>query len=99
MIYHGYLWQFFQKKKILENKSLSKNHFVENYPILLCLVATLKWVRKLSFDFPYLVKNNSNSHQVKPRKSKDSFSLKFFFPDTIKYRKTPKTIFSIGAFG
>ena len=51
---------FFKKKKkdILENKSLSKKYFLENYPILLCSLATLKWVGKLSFDFPYLVKNN-----------------------------------------
>ena len=80
MIYHGYLWQFFfKKKKNLENKSLSKKHFLKNYHILLCLVATLKWVGKLSFDFLYLGKNNSCSRQAKQIKSKYIFNLTTFF--------------------
>ena len=36
-------WNIFQKKKILKN-----------YLIFLYLVTTLKWVEKLSLDFPYL---------------------------------------------
>ena len=34
---------------------------------------------KLSFDFLYLVKNNSNSRQAKQWKSKNSFPLTIFF--------------------
>ena len=80
MIYHGYLWQFFQqKKKILKINHFPKNIFFKNYYILLCLVATLKWVGKLSFDFLYLGKNNSCSRQAKQIKSKDSFTLTTFF--------------------
>ena len=70
---------FSKKKKNLENKSLSKKHFLKNYHILLYLVATLKWVGKLSFDFLYLGKNNSCSRQAKQIKSKDSFPLTTFF--------------------
>ena len=66
------------------------------------LITTLKWIGKLSFDFPYLVENSSNLRQAKQGKSKYGFSFDkifFFFPDTVKYSKMPKTIFIIGVFG
>ena len=34
-------------------------HFLENYLIFLCLVATLKWAEKLFIDFSYLT-----SHEI-----------------------------------
>ena len=38
-----------------KNESISKNYFLKNYLIFLCLIAILKWIGKLVLDFLYLV--------------------------------------------
>ena len=55
--------------------NFSKNYFLKNYLIFLYLVATIKWVEKLSLDLSYLALREIEFFPYLPLREIKLFSL------------------------